>query len=172
MKFHHLGSSPSTHGRGFTLVEMVIVIVLLGILAAVGAPMIANGMRVAVTTGTGLDTLSQMRYATERLARELREVRLNGSTYDISAASLPVTFTKVDGTVVKISLTGSNLRIDYGATSTVLSNQASNLTLAYTNVIGTVSMSNPSFIDLSLALANATTGASYTQNTRVTLRNL
>lgn len=158
--------------RGFTLVEMVMVIVLLGILAAIGAPMIANSMRLASTAGTDLGTASQLRYTTERLAREFRAVRLNGSAYDIGAAALPLTFTKTDGTVVTLSLSGSNLSISYGGASTVLSNQVSSLTLTYTNVTGVVFTNTPSFIDLQISLANPTTGASYTQNTRVTLRNL
>lgn len=158
--------------RGFTLVEMVMVIILLGILAAIGAPMVADSMRIASTAGTDIGSISQLRYATERLAREFREVRLSGSAYDIGAAALPLTFTKTDGTAVTLSLSGSSLSISYGGASTVLSNQVSSLTLTYTNVTGVVYTNSPSFIDVQISLANPTTGASYTQNTRVTLRNL
>ena len=146
------------------------VIVLIGILAAVGAPMIANGMRLSIQTGADLETVSQLRYASERIARELREVEFSGGAYSISAGTNPLTFTKRDGTVVTITLTGSNLSVAYGATSGILSNQVSVLTFTYSNVTTPVTTA-PSFVDVSLSLANPTTGASYTQNTRVNLRN-
>ena len=158
--------------RGFTLVEAVMVIVLIGILAAVGAPMIANGMRVSMQTGTDLGTVSQLRYATERIVRELREVRFSGGAYSISVTTSPLTFTKIDGTAVSISLTGANLTLGYGGSTTLLSNQVSGLNIVYTNVTGSVVQNSPSFVDVQLTLTNPTSGASYTQNARVALRNL
>ena len=148
------------------------VIVLMGILAAVGAPMIANGMRVSLQTSTDLGTVSQLRYATERIVRELREVRFSGGAYSISATTNPLTFTKIDGTSVSISRAGTDLTLGYGGSATLLSNQVAGLGITYTNVSGSILQNSPSFVDVQLTLTNPTSGASYTQNARIALRNL
>ena len=148
------------------------VIVLLGILAAVGAPMIANGMRIATTGSTGLDTLSQLRYATERLARELREIESVGGVYTVNTGT--GTFTKTDGTVVTISYASPNVTINYAGTgSASLTNQASAFSLSYLDITGAAgaTASTLRFVEVLLTLTSPTTGASYTQRTRVAMRN-
>lgn len=158
--------------RGFTLIEAVMVIVLLGILAAAGAPMIAEGMRVATTASTDLDTLSQLRYTTERLARELREIESVGGVYTINTGT--GTFTKTDGTVVTISFASPNVSINYAGTgSATLTNQASAFQLNYLDISGATgaTASTLRFVEVQLTLTNPTTGASHTQRTRVAMRN-
>ncbi len=59
-------------GRGFTLVEMVTVIVLLGIVAAVITPFIANSVRAWQDSEARADLVAKGRLALERLAREVR----------------------------------------------------------------------------------------------------
>jgi prepilin-type N-terminal cleavage/methylation domain-containing protein len=161
--------------RGFTLVEMVMVMVLLGILAAVGAPMIANGMRVANSVAPNLTTLSQMRYATERVVRELREVSHASGAYGFTslASSTSLTFTKTNGTSVTIAYASPNLNLTDTGTTRALTTQASAFALAYLDIAGvaTVSTTLVRFVDVLLTLQDPTTGATYTQRTRVALRN-
>ena len=76
--------------RGFTLIEWVISLIVIGILAMVGLPILSSSTRAYSATQEGLSTLSKLRYATERLAREVREVRRNPSLpteYDIAEMS-------------------------------------------------------------------------------------
>jgi prepilin-type N-terminal cleavage/methylation domain-containing protein len=175
----HSPTSPRTNAtaaRGFTLIEMVMTLVLIGILAAVGAPMIANGMRVATTASTELATVSQLRYATERIAREIREVRFTGGAFSVTTTTAATfVFTKTDGTGVTINYSGTNVTMAYsGGVGTVgtsnLVTQATAFQFTYTNVSPYVAGSSPT-VNVSLTLRNPTTGATFTQTTRVVLRN-
>lgn len=58
--------------RGFTLVEMVTVIVLLGIIAGVLAPFIANAIQAWHDSKARAELVARGRLALERLAREVR----------------------------------------------------------------------------------------------------
>lgn len=60
------------HGRGFTLPELVMVIVILGIIAGVLAPVITQAFRGYVDTRARAQLVNKGRIALERLAREVR----------------------------------------------------------------------------------------------------
>ena len=77
---------PARLQAGFTLVELVIVIVLLALLALVGGNMLSDGFRVTQLLQSEQSGQDEARYVLERLARELREVkRLADGTVCISA---------------------------------------------------------------------------------------
>lgn len=59
--------------RGFTLVEMITVIVLLGVIAVVLAPFIANAMQAWHDGKARAELVAHGRLALERLAREVRQ---------------------------------------------------------------------------------------------------
>jgi prepilin-type N-terminal cleavage/methylation domain-containing protein len=166
---------PSTRlSTGFTLVEMVMVIIILGILAAVGAPMIANGLKVATLSNAEQATLNQLRYATERVARELREVQSTGGSYSFSSMNAAsTTFTKSDGTVVAISYSNPNLSLGYGGSSANLATQVSTFTLAYLDINGgtTSDVSVVRFVDVEITVRQSPASTAYTQRVRVALRN-
>lgn len=180
-----MGTLAIRHARpaeagGFTLIEAVMVIVLIGILAAVGAPMIANGMRLSFQTRHDLETTSQLRYATERIAREVREIAWAGSSYNISTMSASqLAFVNGNGTAVSISRSGTAISLGYGAigsaslTSQAAAPPAEGLRFTYRDFDGveTTSPAAVRFVDIAITLANPTTGATYTQRTRVALRN-
>ncbi|MEM6186251.1 PilW family protein [Shewanella vaxholmensis] len=74
-----------TSKRGFTLVEMVTVILILGILVAGVSSFIIFGTRIFVESSSVDQVLSQSRFAVERMTRELRSalpnsVRLNSDS--------------------------------------------------------------------------------------------
>lgn len=60
---------------GFTLVELLLAIVLLGLLATVGASMLVDSFRVSTSLQAEQLIQYEARYALERIARELREVK-------------------------------------------------------------------------------------------------
>lgn len=176
----HTSARPRT--RGFTLVEAVVSIVLVGILAMAVIPVISNGVRTYVTTTTSLNTLSKLRYATERMAREIREVRRNTGTptnYDMTMGANTLVFYKTDGYRVTITSGAPNATLAYlplvgASVSGVLTDQINvvgDLAFAYYDAAGavTASLSQVAFVQISLTLTED--GAAVRQVTRVALRN-
>lgn len=68
------------HERGFTLIELVIVAIIIAIVAAVITPLAVSSLRAYNDTLNDVVTLDKLRYAAERLAREIREVEYANST--------------------------------------------------------------------------------------------
>ena len=84
---------------GFTMVELLMVIVLFGIVAAVAAPTIQGGFR-AYFTGQDISEADwQGRVALERMTRELRSAR---APADLAlAAAGDLTFIDLDGNSIR-----------------------------------------------------------------------
>lgn len=163
--------------RGFTLVEMVMVIIILSVLGALTAPMMLKGMEAYEGAHRSLRTLDKLRYATERLAREIRETDLNAGAYVISMATAPpLTFTKTDGVLVTVSSGGSNLNLGYStpAVSEVLTDELSSVAFAYFDADGSaaaVTARSVRYVEITLTLTNPANGQNYSQRTRVALRD-
>lgn len=183
---HHSG--PHRAGaRGFTLIEAVASIVLIGVLAMAVIPVITSGVKTYATTTTSINTLSKLRVATERMAREIREVRRNTgipANYDISTnistgTSTSLAFTKRDTNQVSLNGSGPPLvTLGYtlpSAVSSTLTDQVSSLTFRYyqadgsTLATGATAVSTVAFVGITLILIED--GALLTQSTRVALRN-
>jgi type II secretory pathway pseudopilin PulG len=96
--------------------ELVISILVLGILGATAAYGIQNGVMAFQATQEALDSLGKLRYATERVSRELREIRrdpLDSSRYDIATlGGSTIEFVKQDGT--EVTLDGQRQQPDPG----------------------------------------------------------
>lgn len=81
--------------RGFSLFELIMVIVLLGIVAAVAAPFMSAGFQSYFIGKDVAETDGQARVALERLSRDLRSVRAPADLTMTSASD--ITFIDVDG---------------------------------------------------------------------------
>jgi len=163
--------------KGFTLVELVASITLISLLAAAAVPFVSNGVRAYNATDSALQTVDKLRYANERLVRELREIRRDGfGNFDITTpvniTGTDITFTKIDGTTVSVSSTIPTLYMAYDAgTAHTLTDELNSITFEYYQADGSTLATDTSdlaFIDFELALDN---GASYHQRSRVALRN-
>ena len=164
--------------QGFTMIEAVVAILLMSILALAAIPLISGGVEAYQTTSSQVVTLSKLRYATERIAREIRAVRRNPGTpanYDIT--TLPgtnVVFTKADGNQVTINGTPPLVTVAYQipAASATLTDQVSALAFRFLDINGNVTGSAAlvAFVEVSLALT--VDGAVLQQRTRVGLRAL
>jgi prepilin-type N-terminal cleavage/methylation domain-containing protein len=170
--------NPAIQWRGFTLIEMVMVMVILGILAGLTAPIFSQGLTAARLTTENLHTLAKLRYATERLVREIRQVNYNGSGYDVTTMTASsLVFTKADtvNTTVSITSSGPNLTLAYGTPSVsgLLADEVSSINFAYYDANGAVTASSVdlAFVEINLTLQNPTTGGSYSQRTRAALRD-
>lgn len=163
---------------GFTLIELIISIVLLGFLAAVGTSMISDSFNTTYVVNASQANAGQARYALERLEREIRQVQYSGSSYTIGTMTLTsFVFTKSDGVTVTIANSGTNLNLGYStpAITSLLSSQVSSFALYYYQADGVTPATGNSdirFVQISLTLTDTnTSGQSIAQRTRVALRN-
>ena len=167
--------SACRRNQGFSMVEAVVAILLMGLLAMAAIPLISGGVEAYQTTSSQVVTLSKLRYATERIARELREVRRTGVNYDTTTApGASVVFTKFDGN--QVTITGAPPLVSLGyqipAATATLTDQVSALAFRFLDINGNVTASTAlvAFVEISLSLT--VDGAVLQQRTRVSLRNL
>jgi prepilin-type N-terminal cleavage/methylation domain-containing protein len=182
---------------GFTLVEMIISIVLLGILAAMGSSMMVDNFTTARLIATNQTSKDEGRYVLERLAREIREAKYISSagtgSYCITtltasqlvfkrmnSGSSDTTTCATESYDVTIGLSGTTLSLASSTSTATLSSQVSSFNLKYYDVNNTETTSTSAvrFVQIELTLQGSTTvgqstesGQSIVQRTRVALRN-
>jgi prepilin-type N-terminal cleavage/methylation domain-containing protein len=164
----------SRRSRGFSLVELIVVIVLLGILFAAGANMVGDTMQTAYIETNNQASGSQARYAMERLTREIRETAMGATGYSITNMGVAnMVFTKQDGTAVTIDYSGSTLTLKYASTTSTLSDQVSSFTLEYLDQLGatTAAKADVRFIRVTMSVVNSKTGMTDSLRTHIFLRN-
>jgi len=185
--------------RGFTLVELVIVMVLLGILGAVGSNMLSDSFTTTHRVNESNASKAEGRYVLERLAREIREVKyLSLGNYCIEQVSGVDTMTPTrfvfdkrsnslsldrqtcgtDSNRVTVNYSAPNLTLAYAspALSATLSNRVApaGFALRYFQSDGTTPSSTSAtlyFVEISLTLTDATGLQGIQQRMRVALRN-
>lgn len=170
---------------GFTLIELVMVMVILGIVGFTVSALLSGGVGAFTAGREAVDTLSELRLTSERIARELRTVRRNPVTPTdfefLAKTDTSVQFRRWDDdtnwTTVTITASGPNLTIDYSTVTGgpyTLTNSLGTLDFDYLDSSGaeTAVNANVAFIDIELSLVDsATPPNSYPQRTRVALRN-
>lgn len=164
--------------EGFSLIELIMVIVILGILAAFVGPVLFNAMRSYQGLQTGVETQAKMRYAMERMSRELREIRrqtTDAALLDSTMTVSSIDFFKTDGTRVIINVAGSQVDLAY-VTSTIVSgmltDQVSSFSLAYFQQDASTpatTQASISFVEISMTLSEGTN--LFPARVRVDLKN-
>lgn len=178
--------------NGFSLVEMVIVTIVLAIMATAVAPLAMNSLRAYDATLGDVVALDKLRYATERLAREIREVTYTPASGATSAAfaigtmaSSTVSFTRTYYTaaasstaVVTVGNTGSAVTLAYstmaGTGAQVLTdelNGVGGLTFTYLNASNVATASTVDVRSVQIDLTLSHNGHLYPQRTTVELKN-
>jgi len=180
---------PRSHcSAGFTLVELIISIVLIGMLATVGSKMIASSFSTTRMINADNASTEQARYVMERLAREAREIKYSDSGGNYCITTMTATnlvFAKTSGDydptcatnaiTVTINKSGTTLTLGYnpGVTSSTLGDQVSGFTLSYLDInnAATTSTNLIKFIVIAVARTDPTSGQTISQRTRIALRN-
>lgn len=164
--------------HGFTLIELVITLMILGILGAAAGHALTGGALAFSGNADNLHALGKLRYASERMARELREIRRNGlnpAVYDITTmTAATLAFTRRDGTGVTFNTALPLLTLAYSAPAGTytLTDEVGSLAFSYFQADGTTpatGTADVAFIAFDLVLTR--NGNSYPQRTRVALRN-
>lgn len=96
----------SRRASGFTLIEMVVTMVILGIIASIGVSMMGGSYRAYVDSRNLTETDWQGRLAVERMTRELRAVGSPATL--VIAPAFEITFTDTGGTVIRYCLATIN----------------------------------------------------------------
>jgi prepilin-type N-terminal cleavage/methylation domain-containing protein len=145
---------PTPNSKGFTLVEIVITIVLIGILSGIAAMIILQGVRAYSDEQTRSDVHYQARLAVERMAREIRMTR---STTDITTfTASDLRFTKVDGSISGFNWSNPTLNRWNGAGNDVLASGVTAFSFSYYRNDGVTLAALPAdlsllwFIDISM----------------------
>lgn len=175
--------------KGFTLIELIIATIVIGIMAAAISPLVVSSLRAYDEVLADVVVLDKLRYATERIAREVREVNYDPTTgfaftsRGANAMSFTRTYVNTSGvesanTLVTIGNTGAAVTLAYslpsGVGAQVLTDElggTGNLAFAYYQADGaTPATSNTDvrYVQISLTLVH--NGNNYPQRTRVELK--
>jgi MSHA biogenesis protein MshO len=164
--------------EGFTLAELIMVIVILGILGAFVGPVVYNAIRSYDSVQKSADTNAKVRYAMERIAREMRDVRrqvTDSALLDISSMTASsMAFFKTDGTQVVLNGAGSVVNLAYSTLTGMLIDQVQpgSFSLAYYEQGGSTlagTAASIAFIQVSMTLTEG--AVTLPARLRVDLRN-
>ena len=182
--------------RGYTIIEMAIVVIILGILVVFLAPILLGAVNAYDTTSRNLEVLTKMRYSMDRMAREVRNLRrdpTNAARADVSSMTASkFEFCRGDGTRVTLdgAAVAGEVRIGYtagslqatcaagAATTNTLTDAVTAFAFQYCRIDSvcaassgaTVDELSLAYVDITMTLTGAGTGA-YTSSQRVDLRN-
>jgi prepilin-type N-terminal cleavage/methylation domain-containing protein len=176
--------------EGFSMVELVLVIAILGILVVFVGPVLYNAMRSYAGIEVGTVTNAKVRYAMERIAREMRDIRrqtTNSAYLDISGMSASsMAFFQSDGGRVVLNAVGGVVNLEYlPAGGSTLSGmlldqvQPGSFALSYfqqNNAVATTITASPStttqqvsFVQVSMSIVDGSN--TFPARLRVDLRN-
>jgi len=114
---------------GFTLIELVMTMVLIGIIAYIVATALTTGIKAYFMTDFRKEALDQSRIAMERMTREIRNVRSSSDIWASSDATR-FCFTNTDGTTVSFRYPGNTVVREEGLANLAACPGAAGNTLA------------------------------------------
>jgi len=152
--------------QGFTLIEAIIVIVILGVIGTIATTMLGQGLSAYLTAQNVTDADWQGQIALERMERDLRAVR---SLNDISTAtSSQFIFTDINGNSITYQLTGTSLMRN----SQILADGIQSLSFSYTDKNGSTTATPANIRYVTVTINVTQKKANYNLTTSVNLRDV
>jgi prepilin-type N-terminal cleavage/methylation domain-containing protein len=149
---------PRKKDLGFTLLELTLVIVVLGILSAIGVSMISDSFKTTQRANNGNAVSSSSRYAMDRISREIRQTAFDTSTQApkiTTASSSTLSFAKTNFSIeesISIHMSNRSLMLSNATLGfdSVLAENVSTFTLQYfdSNMVSTATVSQIRFVKI------------------------
>jgi prepilin-type N-terminal cleavage/methylation domain-containing protein len=156
------------NSQGFTLIEIVITIVLIGILSGIAAMIILQGVRAYSDEQTRSDVHYQARLAMERMAREARLIRSCADIVGPANPSATLSFTDISGNLVMFNVVGTTL--SRGA-DVLANNITSGTPFRFLDNAGNQTTACPGIWFIEIAITDTQGSESLQMRTRVHPRN-
>lgn len=124
---------PVRRGRGFTLIEFVVVIIIIGIIGGLGALIMKNGFRSYFAERDITSADAQAQAALARMTRELRVIR-TATSNDLTLGASAITFYTLNGTEIQYTYNSSAqtlTRAENGGTPQVLADHVAAATFSF-----------------------------------------
>lgn len=156
--------------QGFTLIEMVIVIVILGIIASMSSQLLMQGLNTFTTGENIVNANWQGQIAIERMSRDISLIR---SPTDISnIASNNFAFTDVNNNTLTYSLSGTDLVLTQNGSNVILARGIQSLTFTYFDKTGASTGTASSVRLIGVSINVTGNNVNYTLSTMIYPRNL
>ncbi len=166
------------NSRGFTLIEIIISIVLVGIIAGVAALIIMKGVRAYSDETSRSNVHYQARLAMERMAREVKIARNCGAIIPMAHPAATLAFTDINNIGVAYSLVGTNLMRN---AADILAQNVTALQFQFLDINGNptaspgptcgVLLANTWLIEITMTVTDPQTAEFVNMRTRVQPRN-
>lgn len=172
-------SPPQAHRQaGFTLFEITISVVLLGLLGVVGSTMISSSVITTQLQSRNQQTYASARYAMERMRRDIREIAFDTDSGNVSITVMNTSQLVFDKSgpaglsPISLNYSGSTLTLTTAAGSGILASELSAFALDYLDASG---QSTPNANDVRAIRVAMTISAPQAQtlslSTTIALRN-
>lgn len=164
------------HIRGFSLIEMILAIVVMGIIAMTGSQILRAGVTAYTESQEAVETLSKAIYTLERLKKEIRATDYTSSYNVTTCTATRYQFTRTDGVTVDIQSAPPLLTMGYStpAVTSTLTNQVQSFTFRYYQSNSALmgppcSVANLAYVEVEYTLIDDT--ATYPRRMRIALRD-
>ena len=165
------------NSRGFTLIEAIITIVIVGIISSIAALIILEGMQASSKEQNLSSAHYQARLAMERMAREIRTINVKGNVGTVAIGTITgnptnsLIFTDLTGTNVTYSLSGQTLNRTVGGVSSSLAAGVTTLEFRHYDIANALTISALAVWTIDISMTDTQGADSLPMRTRVHPRN-
>jgi prepilin-type N-terminal cleavage/methylation domain-containing protein len=167
--YSEIQNPKSAFQRGFTLIEIIVVIVILSIVSAITVKFLVDSMRIYTMTVNQKTLYDEAKLALERMCRDIRDAE-SISAPGAGASGTLITFVRDDATVQDVANEGNSTLEKVKTSPAATSRMADNVN-TFTVTRGAAATNNLNEITLALNLVLGT-GENVTLQTRVYPKNL